>query len=60
MISIFNKDCKKKILQLELTIEHQQTQMDELRELVLKLSSQIYQLTDDIIALKELKYGKGI
>lgn len=53
-------DCTKKILQLELTIEHQQRQMDELRTIVLNLSSQIELLQKEIHSLNETKYGKSI
>ena len=42
MFSIFKKyNCDKKLLQLELTIEHQQKQLDELRNLVLALSTSL-------------------
>ena len=53
-------DCTKKILQLELTIEHQQRQMDELRNIVLLLSNQIELLQNEIHKLTETKYGKGL
>ena len=53
-------DCTKKILQLELTIEHQQIQMDELRSIVLALVTQIDKLQNEIHTLTELKYGKSI
>jgi len=53
-------DCTKKILQLELTIEHQQLQMDELRSIVLSLVNQIDKLQNEIHLLTEHKYGKGI
>jgi len=53
-------DCTKKILQLELTIEHQQLQMDELRSIVLSLVNQIELLQKEIHTLTEHKYGKGI
>ena len=53
-------DCTKKILQLELTIEHQQNQMDELRSIVLSLVTQIDKLQNEIHTLTELKYGKSI
>lgn len=52
-------DCTKKILQLELTIEHQQQQLDDLRKIVLELSSQINTLTMEITHLTN-KYGKSI
>ena len=53
-------NCSKKILQLELTIEHQQQQMDELRSIVLALVNQIDTLQKEIHTLNENKYGKGI
>jgi uncharacterized coiled-coil protein SlyX len=53
-------DCTKKILQLELTIEHQQNQMDELRSIVLSLVTQIDKLQKEIHTLTETKYGKSI
>jgi uncharacterized coiled-coil protein SlyX len=53
-------DCTKKILQLELTIEHQQNQMDELRSIVLSLVTQIDKLQNEIHTLTEIKYGKSI
>ena len=48
-------DCTKKILQLELTIEHQQYQMDELRNIVLSLVNQISSLQKEIHKLTEIK-----
>ena len=53
-------DCTKKILQLELIIEHQQQQMDELRSIVLALVNQIDTLQKEIHTLNESKYGKSI
>jgi len=53
-------NCKEKILQLELTIEHQQHQMDELRSIVLSLSTQIDKLQKEIHILTESKHGKSI
>ena len=53
-------NCNKKILQLELTIEHQQSQMDELRSIVLSLVAEIDKLQKEIHILTELKYGKSI
>jgi hypothetical protein len=58
---MFNiNNCSKKILQLELTIEHQQLQMDELRSIVLSLVTQIDKLQNEIHILTEIKYGKSI
>ena len=49
MINIFKRfNCNKRILQLELTIEHQQQQMDDLRKIVLELSTQINSLQIEI------------
>jgi cell division protein FtsB len=53
-------NCKKKVLQLELTIEHQQKQMDELRSIVLSLVTEIDKLQKEIHTLTESKYGKSI
>ena len=53
-------DCTKKILQLELTIEHQQNQMNELRSIVLALVTQIDKLQNEIHTLTEIKYGNSI
>ena len=53
-------NCKEKILQLELTIEHQQSQMDELRSIVLALVTEIDKLQKEIHTLNESKYGKSI
>ena len=53
-------DCTKKILQLELTIEHQQNQLDDLRKIILELSAQINSLTMELNHLAESKYGKSL
>ena len=45
---------------LELKIEHQQRQIDDLRKMVLELSSQINSLTIEINYLTNQKYGKSI
>lgn len=54
------RNCKREILQLELTIEHQQKQLDELRSIVLSLSVQIDKLQTQIENLNQIKYGKSI
>jgi cell division protein FtsB len=54
------RNCKKEILQLELTIEHQQKQLNELRTIVLTLSSQIDKLQTQIEELNKTKYGKSL
>jgi uncharacterized coiled-coil protein SlyX len=42
MFNIFKKfNCDKRLLQLELDIEHQQKQIDELRNLLLALSTSL-------------------
>ena len=53
-------NCKKELLQLELTIEHQQAQINELRALVLTLSTEISKLHSVIEELNKNKYGKSI
>lgn len=45
---------------LELKIEAQQKQIDELRQLVLELSSQINTLTIEVNYLSNNRYGKSI
>jgi uncharacterized coiled-coil protein SlyX len=58
---MFNfNNCKRELLQLELTIEHQQKQLDELRSIVLNLSVQIDKLQTQIENLNQIKYGKSI
>jgi hypothetical protein len=49
VFNFFNKfNCNKRILQLELTIEHQQLQMDDLRKIILELSAEIHSLQIEI------------
>ncbi len=45
---------------MELKLEAQQKQIDELRQLVLELSSQINSLTIEVNYLSNNKYGKSI
>jgi len=59
MFKLFN-GCKKKMLQLELTIEHQQKQMNELRAIVLTLSSEINKMQKDLEHYNSSRYGKSI
>jgi len=60
MLKLFKKfNCDKKILQLELSMEHQQKQIDELRELLLSLSAQINRLETELNYQID-KYGKGL
>ena len=60
MFSIFKKyNCDKKLLQLELTIEHQQKQLDELKNLVLALSTSLNEVQTQLNYHID-KIGKGI
>jgi hypothetical protein len=45
---------------LELKLENQQNQIDDLRKMILELSSQINTLTIEINYLSNSKYGKSI
>jgi uncharacterized coiled-coil protein SlyX len=45
---------------LELKVENQQNQIDDLRKMILELSSQINTLTIEINYLSNSKYGKSI
>ena len=61
MFTLFKKsNCdKNKLLQIELSLEHQQKQIDELRELLLALSSQINSLQTELNYQID-RYGKGL
>ena len=60
MFKIVKKsDCSERLLQLELTIEHQQKQMDELRNLVLALSTSLNEVQTQLNYHID-KFGKGI
>lgn len=60
MFNIFKKyNCDKKLLQLELVIEHQQRQLDELRNLVLALSTSLNEVQTQLNYHID-KIGKGI
>lgn len=60
MFNLFDKfNCSKRVLQLELTIEHQQQQMDDLRKIILDLSTQINSLQMEINHLTN-RFGKSI
>ena len=48
------------LFDLTLKLEHQQKQMDELRELVLELSKQINSLQIEVNYLSNSKYGKSL
>ena len=49
-----------RLLDIELKLEHQQRQLDELREIVLTLSKDINSLQIEVNYLSNTKYGKGI
>lgn len=49
-----------RLLDIELKLEHQQRQLDELREIVLILSKDINTLQIEINYLSNTKYGKGL
>lgn len=60
MFNIFKKfNCDKRLLQLELDMEHQQTQIDELRNLLLALSSTLNEVQTQLNWITD-KNGKGI
>lgn len=60
MFKIFKKfNCTKKLIQLELDIEHQQKQIDELRSLLLALSTSVNQIQTQLNYHID-KLGKGI
>ena len=48
------------LFDLQLKLEHQQKQMNELRELVLELSKQINTLQIEVNYLSNTKYGKSL
>jgi uncharacterized coiled-coil protein SlyX len=61
MMHLFRKEkFNSNLYDLELKIEHQQRQIDDLRKMVLELSSQINSLTIEINYLTNQKYGKSI
>ena len=58
---LFRKDTFNSTLyDMELKLEAQQTQINELRELVLQLSKDINSLTIEVNYLSNEKYGKGL
>lgn len=60
MFKIFKKfNCDKRLLQLELDMEHQQKQIDELRNLLLALSSTLNEVQTQLNWIND-KHGKGI
>lgn len=64
MFNIFKRkekdDLYNRLLDFELKLEHQQRQMDELRDIVLTLSKDINSLQIEMNYLSNSKYGKGI
>ena len=58
-MGISNPNTEARLTQLELTIEHQQRQLDELRELILVLSTNINSLTTELNYQID-KLGKGL
>lgn len=60
MFSLFKKwDCNKRLLQLELDLEHQQKQIEELRNLLLALSTSLNEVQTQLNYHID-KIGKGI
>ena len=64
MLNIFkNKekdDLYYRLLDIQLKLEHQQKQVDELREIVLALAKDINSLQTEINYLNNERYGKGL
>ena len=62
MFNAFKKkdDLYNRLLDIELKLEHQQRQMDELRDIVLTLSKDINSLQIEMNYLSNSKYGKGL
>jgi uncharacterized coiled-coil protein SlyX len=64
MLNIFkNKekdDLYYRLLDIQLKLEHQQKQVDELREIVLALAKDINSLQTEINYLSNERYGKGL
>ena len=62
MFSAFKKkdDLYNRLLDIELKLEHQQRQIDELREMVLAVCKDINSLQIEMNYLSNSKYGKGI
>jgi len=60
MFIIFKRfNCHKRLLQLELDMEHQQKQIDELRSLLLALSTSLNEV-QTILNYNIDKLGKGL
>ena len=62
MFNLFKKkdDIYYRFLDIELKLEHQQKQIDELREMLLALSKDINSIQIELNYLSNSKYGKGI
>jgi archaellum component FlaC len=62
MFNIFKRkqQIDSNLFDLTLKLEHQQKQMNELRELVLELSKQINTLQIEVNYLSNTKYGKSL
>jgi uncharacterized coiled-coil protein SlyX len=62
MFNIFKRrrTIDSSIFDLVLKVEHQQKQMDELREMILELSKQINTLQIEVNYLSNSKYGKSL
>jgi uncharacterized coiled-coil protein SlyX len=61
MMHLFRKEkFDSNLYDLELKVENQQKQIDDLRKMVVELSSQINTLTIEINYLTNTKYGKSI
>ena len=62
MFSAFKKkdDLYNRLLDIELKLEHQQRQIDELREMILAVCKDINSLQIEMNYLSNSKYGKGI
>jgi archaellum component FlaC len=62
MFNIFKRkqQIDSNLFDLTLKLEHQQKQMNELRELVLELSKQINSLQIEVNYLSNSKYGKSL
>jgi archaellum component FlaC len=62
MFNIFKRkqQIDSNLFDLTLKLEHQQKQMDELREMILELSKQINTLQIEVNYLSNSKYGKSL
>lgn len=61
MFTLFKrKKFDSTLYDIELKMEHQQKQIDDLRKMILELSSQINSLMIEVNYLSNSKYGKSI